>query len=647
MSSPGLLNIMQHYARTKDAGVRSNLCDALVADGSPESAELLLDLATKDPDASVNTFATDQISRLNAEQLHAVQPSVAGRFDPKKGKDHILNWVRCADRIAKGTQTSLFEGFGNWWKEVRATRKLNRRLLLSRKNEYSFAARLLNRYVLLSSLLAILLTWALGAILITNPSDGMIIAIPFVAFAAVLLGGIPLAIMFAPPDVAFRRSAMAFVDATTLLKYAAFGIVLVVVFAQVVEPGSLDESFFGPVLLYLVLPMFCVRLALNAALRVKQRLGYPLALCLIVLGVLVGVYSVLLWVLDMIDPRWYDQSEIMSIYLWATVPMSMFLALHQGSRGNVIRDTGETARTMFYYRLRCRVLTGIAVAFLLALSVASTTGVNPPGQGEGLPIILLAQDSDILAAKTDAEIEAEADIAQFEEDVLATIERLLKQAERAETNRLILVGLQEMAEEIRAGTSARRLRELSDGLLDTIYTRAALPDNIFDYETLATQMIDLAAMIEARAPAATTEPVGFDRSQRLEFRAAAEGDLELTASAYRVTRETDDTGETIESRRATNVVLWVNGRQIDDRSWSDPEIYQGAIGEGLTTVYADTPAPSVSAEEIVLHFQDKIAYVVNRYILMNAPVADANSGDPLELKFEVQFVWTPKTAPLK
>jgi len=627
--STGLLSILQHYAQDDDASVRRNLCDALVADGSPEAADLLLDLATQDSDPQVNASASEQIANLSRDQLHAVQPTLARRFAPEKGKGHVLNWVRCADRIAKGTRTSLFAGLGSWRNEVRATRKLNRRMLLSRKNEYSFSARLLNLHVVISTVLAIVLSLVMRWLLISNPDDDLLFSAPFVAVLSVLFGGIPLAVMFAPPTLAFRRSVIAYVDATIVVKYAVVAI-LIIALLGVAVGESVDAQFFWPMVLYLLVPLFLVRLALNAATRIRHRAAYPLLLCLIVMGVLVAVYTGLLWVLDFVAPWWYEFGNIMSVYLMMTVPIALFLALHQGSFGNVVMYTGETARALFYNKLCWSALAVLAFAFIAVVAIAPGSGVSPPGRGKVVPIALPASNAN------------EADTRRFQmllvsresETIVQDLTLLMKDLAQKGSSRQLISVIEQMLPEIEKATSARQLRELTDGMLDAVYSVNVASDLFIPFERLADRMYSLSDQLDSAGPEGVTQTISFTRTQRIEFKAPGDGDLELSVTAWR-------------NDRITEVVIWLNGTRIDERSWSDPELFQGEIKKGTSILIADVPARKVDSNGIVSHFQARIAYVMKTYMFFDmVGTRGGQNSDGIEVKFQADVIWRPDATPV-
>ncbi|WP_299724773.1 HEAT repeat domain-containing protein [uncultured Tateyamaria sp.] len=626
--SSNVLSIMQQYANADDPAVRRNLCDALVADGTPEAAELLLDLAMQDDDPQVNACATDQITTLSPAQLQAVQPTLAQRFAPQKGKPHILNWVRSADRVAKGTDTSLFAGFGNWWQEARATRKLNRQLLFSRKNEFGFMARILNRQLLIAMIMAVVLTLFVGWLLIDNPDEDIYIVGPFAAIGCVLFIGVPLATVFAPPTLAFRRSVIAYVDAMSVVKFSVIPIVLVTLFAWIVgEP--LDSEFYWPVILYVVVPLFFVRLALNVATRIRQRVAYPLLLCLVTLGVLILVYSCLLWIFDAIEPDWYDYGETMSGFLLFTVPIALFMAIHKGSFGNQVRHTGETKHSLFYNKVLWMSLAGLAVVFMAIVTLAPGSGLSPPGRGEAIPIALRQASPEDLKAKESARTLMRA----WEKLVVENLSHLREQLETDGKNRQLVLDVQNIVDEIEDGPSARRLRELADDLLNAVY-RPEMPGDLSGvFEERAGEVYLLADRVEAAGPVAISEFFEFKRSDRVVMTADSEGELDLSVTAMR-------------NGRVTELVIWVNGVEIDERPWRDPELFQQEIAKGETILIADMQKRTVDFVDIIAHFQTKIAYVMNTYMPLNMTARSGVAREAADLVFMVELKWAPNAAPL-
>ncbi|MFL4470683.1 HEAT repeat domain-containing protein [Tateyamaria armeniaca] len=626
--SSGLLTIMQHYAQNKDAAVRRNLCDALVADGSPEAADILLDLATQDPDAEVNALAAEQIAGLSPKQLEAVQPTLAQRFSPEKGKGQTLNWVRCANRIAKGTHTSLFAGLGTWRQEVRATRKLNRRLLLSRKNEFGLGARLLNRHMLISIIAAVALTMIMFALLVRNPHSELSWGLPFIGAISIVLAGIPLAVMFAPPTLAFRRSVIAYVDAMTVVKFAAVPIILIWLLS-VAFGETLDAQFFGPILLYIVLPLFLVRLALNVATHVRQRLAYPLLLCLVAMGVLVAVYSILLWILDAIAPRWYEYGNIMSGLLTMIVPMSLFMAIHQGSFGNQVTQTGETPRSVIYNKLHWMSFAGLASAFIVVVAIAPATGVAPPGRGESTVIQLAGIDGNGNSTAPALSEEGQHLVSEIK----AALQVLMVDIAEEGGNRQVVSYIEEMLPKITPSASFRLLRTQADGLLDAVYVSNLPSEKLIAFETIANQLYQLSDVIEFSRPVNLGQTVVFDRTSRIIFEATSPGYLAVSVTATRNERQTD-------------VVIWLNGTMIDERSWSDPELFEGEIRRASNTLIADVPARKVNMDSVVSHFQTRIAYLVNTVLSLDMETRNNQDGTASDLMFSAVYNWAPNPAPV-
>ncbi|MEM6371799.1 MAG: HEAT repeat domain-containing protein [Pseudomonadota bacterium] len=622
--SAGLQTIMQRYAANEDPAVRRNLCNALVAARTPEAAELLLDLATQDSDESVNTLASDQIAGLNLEQLKAIQPTLAKRFDPKKGKDHILNWVRSADRIAKGTRTSLFAGMKSWWHETRATRRLNRRLLFSRKNEFSFASRLINRYMLISSVLSVFLSGLLMIVMVTNPDDALINEGLSVAFAAVLLLGIPLAVMFAPPTLAFRRSVISYVDAMTVIKFLGIPTALIgVISASTMAEDSWE--FFGPMILYLILPLVLVRVALNAAMRLRQRLAYPLALCLIALGVLVAVYSVELWVLDATGPYWYEYGNLMSGFLTITVPISLFMALYQGSHGNVVTLTGETPASLFYNKVRWMSLAGLGLAFCLVAAIAPSSGLTPPGRGNVVQKDLAVTDTSNTPPNQFMNAVLASELAAISAGALTIATAVAEEG----SNRQLVSFIEEEFPELSADSSFRQIREIADGLVDALYAGPISNNDMLDAVLgIADDLYAISERIASAEPVGDTLRFNFGRTDRIVLNVPSEGEFEMSVTALR-------------NDRTTDVVIWVNNTQIDERDWSDPEFYQDYLTERTLTLIADVPARSTDMTGVVSHFQTKIAYVMNLVPFLAGQSEDSAERETVDLVFTAEINWRP------
>ena len=621
--SSALQSIMRYYARADDPAVRRNLCDALVADGTPEAAELLLDLATEDPDPQVNALAAGQIGGLSPAQLQAVQPSIAQRFSPEKGKDHILNWVRSADRVAKGTRTSLFSSLGTWRQEVRASRKLNRRLLFSRKNEYGFAARLLNRHIVISAVMAVLLTILLRWLLIDNADDDLVTLGPFISASSVLLIGIPLAVMFAPPVLAFRRSVTAYVDAIGVIKFAVVILIALTLFGVLINEIP-DESFFVPAILYLVVPLVLVRLALHVSTRIRHRVAYPLLLSLITLGVLVVVYSVLLRVLDAIDPLWYEYGEVMSAYLMVSVPVALFMAIHQGSHGNQVMHTGETDKSVLFNKVRWSLFAAVATVFIALVVIAPASGTSAPGRGEVKDVVLPG-----ISAQAQATKSVNRELAAAWRGLVAdNLGRLIKSIEDAGGNRQLVAETQEILSEIQEGASFRRLEELADELLDAAYSSKVSEDVVESFTSRSSEVFVLADRVQSAAPVTHTDSRPFKRTDKIEIVAPVDGDIDLLVTARR-------------NGRPIELVIWVNGVEIDDRPWNDPELFQGTIEPGRTSLVADVPARSVDPNDMISHFQAKIAHVLSTYMGVNMGARDVESRAGLDVDFEVAITWLP------
>ena len=225
-------------------------------------------------------------------------------------------------------------------------------------------------------------------------------------------------------------------------------------------------------------------------------------------------------------------------------------------------------------------------------------------------------------------------VSRESETIVQDLTLLMKDLAQKGSSRQLISVIEQMLPEIEKATSARQLRELTDGMLDAVYSVNVASDLFIPFERLADRMYSLSDQLDSAGPEGVTQTVSFTRTQRIEFRAPGDGDLELSVTAWR-------------NDRITEVVIWLNGTRIDERSWSDPELFQGEIKKGTSILIADVPARKVDSNGIVSHFQARIAYVMKTYMFFDmVGTRGGQNSDGIEVKFQADVIWRPDATPV-
>lgn len=627
------IDILKGYVAADTVQVRSALCNALAADGSPEAADMLLDMAVKDDSDAVNVLAAHNLAELSRDQLHAIQPTVTAQFTSSKGKKQILNWFRIADSVASQTQTTLFHTLGSWWSDLRQSRRLNRRLFWSRHPEHGALARLFNRYIWTSAAIAFVATLVLFWLTVDKPDRDLFALVPVLAVLSILVAGLPMAAVSAPPKIPLRASVCTFGDVVIILGLVALGALLTM--------APMGDGYVPIVLFYLAVPLVIVRLVFTSIGRVSHRVIYPIVSCLMAVGTLIVTYSVMLRILDRLRPIWYESGAVMSVFLMITLPISIFLALHHSIRG--YRQIGPARGPV------ARVGSGvvwfgaatIGTVFISILTFA-TTGIDESEQIRiELPETVLTE----MTVKTQPQM----DLERFERFASADLMDVLNTARDdligQSTTRVLSSGntrtgiaaIEKLIADIDGvGIQLVDMRIVVDELYSILLQTTLGPDI---YDRLDAFLIQLDNTEKEFGPFertgldVTSKPILLDRQQAVVFVAPVEGTLEI--------RVVGTVGG-----RLTDIILLPGDQRIDRDPSEGTEEYDTELQPGDFIVSADLFGSTANAEtdedELIGHFTSVIeTFVITTLgIAMDTALQDASKTSQVE--FELEYGWAPR-----
>jgi hypothetical protein len=628
----GVLDILKQYQGNRDYKVRENLCNGLMALDSPEGKELLLEMGTNDPEERINTLAIKLLEQMEPDKLRPLHNVLGRQFDPSKGKTHIFNWFRSADVIAKATDTSLTSSLGNWWREMRATWLLNRRMLLSNESGHGILARLFNRYVWISALLALVATIAVFWLLIDNPYEDFYYSLTFAAIASILFGGMPISVLSTPKRVAFRKSCAGFVDALNILAFGIFCMLVPIYGFMTLIGEPVSPDVYAYMTFYLILPLILVRLSLIVTAGLTRTSLYVLVLCCIALAALVLTYGVELAFLEMVGAYWYDYGDVMSYYVIFTVPIALFMAIHHGIRGNLMPSTAASSGWMTLRSVRWQGMATLGAIWVGVVALSPGEISEKPGARRGIPISLLAK----LPPKSGPQISGDKLFEDNLDDLRFEVVELVLLMQRDNTNSQqdtrLSASLSQMQSDVFVAQTASHLIDM----LEFLYEEASRTESGYQYLSRIKEIYDSLLALELRAPDSRpdsgnrlSEKRKFHRHEHLEFSLESDGEFQINVSG------------TVNGFNQ-DVRLQIHGEWIDRRTGTISEEYTNDKEEkGILTVHADLSRPIISEEDLVSHFIDRMGYFYQAYGILGYGRTPMDERDLGEILFTAEYSWKP------